>query len=615
MIIPLHVRSEGATQFVATDRDSQPLQVILDCPQGLPAGTDVRLSNSTFHSYTDGWEFDGVRVAGGSGRVVLGHELPRTWTEKTRGGVSPAGGGLVGRPVNEVYLCAVQVTQSLSPGARLIFALRIVPSVHAGIEGALRVSVRAPDAATFDAVGEPIPLRNRPGPPARLDVRNRIAPETNGGVRVVIVATDARLNLAPGYTGTLFVQADGEVGGLPAQLEIEEDDGGRALIEGISLPTDGPARIEVRDAAQEAALDLAARSGPILSPSDAARQHFFGAIHFHTRLSVDGDRAPRDAYAYARDILNLDVVAMTDHAPIGPGWDECLAVNAEFYDPGRFVTIPAWESSNAYGHANLYLRRPDVDAGPWLWNPEVNPSEVDWPDDVILVPHHTNTGQIIARGAHRDAWRQGRYWAKYDWSIPNPRARLVEIVQGRGNFEANALDAEWGIHMGEQNASVQDALAQGWRLGFVAGTDNHEGHPTQRNGEYVGLTCFRAAERTREAIWQAMDRRQTYATSGVPIVCEFFVNDICSGREGTLAPGDPVSFSARLHGTAPIAVVEIISQGRCVWRDQPDAWDVELDGVELPAPTGAWAYYYLRLRQADGHRAWLSPVWLDYAAG
>ena len=67
---------------------------------------------------------------------------------------------------------------------------------------------------------------------------------------------------------------------------------------------------------------------------------------------------------------------MTDHAPIGPGWAECLAVNEEFYEPGRFVTIPAWESSNAYGHANLYLRTPEVDGGTWHWKPELCPSEV-----------------------------------------------------------------------------------------------------------------------------------------------------------------------------------------------------------------------------------------------
>ena len=72
-----------------------------------------------------------------------------------------------------------------------------------------------------------------------------------------------------------------------------------------------------------------------------------------------------------------------------------------------------------------------------------------------------------------------------------------------------------------------------------------------------------------------------------------------------------VGFDPEPYGTAPIEVVDIISGGQCVWQGKPDAWDVELDGVGLPAPEGDSAYYYLRLRQADGHRAWLSPVWLD----
>ena len=33
--------------------------------------------------------------------------------------------------------------------------------------------------------------------------------------------------------------------------------------------------------------------------------------------------------------------------------------------------------------------------------------------------------------------------------------------------------------------------------------------------------------------------------------------------------------------------------------------------MELPPLEGDGAYYYLRLKQRDGHRAWLSPVWLD----
>ena len=129
-------------------------------------------------------------------------------------------------------------------------------------------------------------------------------------------------------------------------------------------------------------------------------------------------------------------------------------------------------------------------------------------------------------------------------------------------------------------------FAQGWRLGFVAGTDNHQGHPTQNPGGYVGMTCFRATELTREAVWQAMDERWTYATSGVPIICDYAVNGVRSGAEGALAEGEKVHFSASLHGTAPIERVEIIANGQCVWQGAPNAWDVEIDGAELPAPDG-----------------------------
>ena len=599
----LIVGHEGQTDLVATDRESKDVRVYVDCPAGLEAGADVRVTISTFHSSSRQWTLEDPFVEGGEGVVVLGHGLARDWTDMTRGGDGPAGGGLVGRPINELYLCTIQVTKALAEGTRLVFSFGVVSAPHAAIAGDLQVRVRRAGCEVFEKVGEPIPLRNKPGPLARLEGRVSASADAQGKRRVVVYATDSNLNPLPDYRGRVELQVDGEVSGLPAAIEIGE--GGRGVVEGIDLQGDGPVRITTRDAEH----GVEAKSGPARSLGE--RQHYFGGIHFHTRLSVDGDREPREAYAYARDHLNLDVVAMTDHAPIGAGWQECLAVNEEFYDPGRFVTIPAWESSNAYGHANLFLRTPDVDGGTWNWKPDLSPSQVTWDKDVVMVPHHPNCGQIVEYGKHREVMGQSFYWSKYHWEFPNERARLVEIVQGRGNFEADALDNYWGIRLGEQGASVQDAFAQGWRLGFVAGTDNHQGYPTHSPGAYVGMTCFRATELTREAVWQAMDERFTYATSGVPIVCDYAVNGVRSGAEGVLPAGEGVHFSAQLHGTAPIETVEIISGGQCVWQHKPNSWDVELDGVELPVPEDDSAYYYLRLRQADEHRAWLSPVWLD----
>ena len=322
---------------------------------------------------------------------------------------------------------------------------------------------------------------------------------------------------------------------------------------------------------------------------------------------------PRQAYAYARDVLNLDVVSMADHAPSGPYWQEAQEVNAEFDNPGRFVTLPAWESSNSYGHANLYLRTADVEGGPWLWDPDCCPSEQAWDPDVVVVPHHTNQGTPMPSGQSRALFRKGQYWGSYDWSHWNERVRLVEMVQTRGAFEADAPDAYWGIRAAGSRASVRDALRIGWRLGFVAGTDNHCGHPTQSNHPpetgsiYVGLTCFRASALTREAIWQAMDQRRTYATSGVPIIADFSVNGVPSGCEGALNGDGAIRFSAELHGTAPIERVEVISGGQSVWQSHPHEWDVEVSDVTLPAPAQGPPYYYLRLRQVDGPQGLAEP--------
>ena len=156
----LEIHYEGQTEFVATEQQVKPLRLFVTCPAGLEAGADVRVSISTFHSYSRKWTLADPFVEGGEGVVMIGHGLALDWTDMTRGGDGPAGGGLVGRPLNELYLCTVQVTKSLSAGARLVFPFGVVPSPHADISGALQVRVRRPEAEVFEKVGDPILLSN-----------------------------------------------------------------------------------------------------------------------------------------------------------------------------------------------------------------------------------------------------------------------------------------------------------------------------------------------------------------------------------------------------------------------------------------------------------------------
>ena len=520
-----------------------------------------------------------------------------------RGGDTPAGGGMAGRQRGPVHLCTATITTALAPGAQLRFSLKglLAPQT---VDGQLRLRIRRQRADAFQLVGKPVVLQNLPGKVSKIELRPA-QPAADGIVHLTAFATDANHNPVPNYKGRLLLDSEGAAD-VPHTIQIT--DNGIASLDLRIAPDELPLRLHARDPRR----NLETTSSPVV----ARKKHgvYFGALHFHTDYSIDGDRKLQDAYAYARDCLNLDVAAVTDHAPLGLDWQETLQHNERFNDPGRFVTLPAWESSNAYGHANVYLRTPQSPAHPGMWQPDTSPSDTRWPKDAIVIPHHpTASDYVHPRDTYWEYQSTERYWGAYDWSAINQRVRLVEIVQARGSAETDFRDTYWGASNQGTGASVRDALAAGHRVGFVGGTDNHLGFPTRGHNDYVGMTAFLAPQLSRDAIWQAMDQRRTYATSGVPIVCHFQLNGHLMGSQCRLKRGSAVHFSAELHGTAPIERIEIISNGITLWHTRPNAWGVELHDVELTAALSQSAYYYLRLRQADGHRAWLSPVWVDVA--
>ena len=119
----LEIHYEGQTEFVATDQQVQALAAICHLSGGLGSWCRCARFDQFVPFLFPQWTLADPFVEGGEGVVVLGHGLARDWTDMTRGGDGPAGGGLVGRPINELYLSTIQVTKSLSAGARLVFPL------------------------------------------------------------------------------------------------------------------------------------------------------------------------------------------------------------------------------------------------------------------------------------------------------------------------------------------------------------------------------------------------------------------------------------------------------------------------------------------------------------
>lgn len=595
----LGVHYRGPVRFDVEREERVPFRLQLRCSETLPAGTEICPVLGGFRAMIEGdWTLQRVSVDGDDGEIEVGHGVPGPFAE-----AEPWERFKVA--ADRIKLCSVTVERTVPRGADIDFEFTGKGPDHTHVDTILAVVASAPERAGYERIGHPVVLGTDPGPPANIEVRSASTPDDSGRVRVTVLVTDSSLNPTP-YAGPISLAAEGAVEGLPDAVRMERAHGGSVAIGGVRVDGDGPARIEARSDRH----GFHARSPAVVPDRRDGWHTLFGALHFHTRFSGDGDGDVSDAYAYARDDLNLDFAGVTDHYPRGD-WEATLDANESFDDPGTFVTMPAWEWNTDRGHLNLYLRSPAVDAGPGHYDPDGYPYEVSWPDSVVLSPHHTNV-----RSAKADDG--SRYWTEYDWSVRNDRIRLVEVVQTRGSFEADEPDDDWGILTGGAGASVRDALAMGHRVGIVGGTDNHSATPTrdhQRPGRYAGLTGVLASAHSRESIWDALDARRTFATSGVPIVCHVRVNGALMGRERPLDTADGVTVSASLYGTAPIERVEVISEGDCVWSTDPDARDVTIEEQAVPEPTGESAYYYLRLRQTDGHVAWSSPVWLDVVDG
>jgi hypothetical protein len=611
----LRLGYDGPSVLTATETTPQSVTVSLQCPDGLPAGTAVGLTVWDFRAARNGEiDLESIAVEGGSPAPTL--EPPETFE------------ALADRDLDHqrFLYCAGQVREPLEPGSAVHFHLSVTPPQTTALDVPLGIHVRPPTAESYEPAAGPIRIPIEAGPVA--DLVARVSPTSpHGDGRLTVTPVDACLNPVREYEGTLVV--DAAEAGLWAGATGADSTGTRAdagdttvhvdagdtsaHVDGLACSAgDDPSRFTVRDRDRE----LASTSNPGFGRTIDGWNHYLGGIHFHSRNSYDGGGALDGAYEHARDRLGLDVAAVTDHRPTGRFADTVEAAERHT-DPGEFVVLPAWEWDTPRGHVNVYLRTQDSDAVPANCDPEYDepgsePYRHEWPADALLAPHHTNVRAKQLDDAGEPRWRE------YDWSVRNDRIRQVEVYQGRGNFESDTADAAWDLRNEDVGASIQDALAMGYRFGFHGGTDNHACRPTQGTpadgtARFVGLTGFLAESLTRESIWEAMNQRRTYATTGVPILPHFSVNGHLLGREGSVDADGEVSFSARLHGTAPIERVEVVSDRETVFASEPMERDVVFGDESLPAPRGETTYYYLRLCQTDGHMAWVSPVWIDPA--
>lgn len=171
---------------------------------------------------------------------------------------------------------------------------------------------------------------------------------------------------------------------------------------------------------------------------------------------------------------------------------------------------------------------------------------------VLAFPHH-----IGYRRGHR-----GINWDVFaDDVFP-----LVEIASMHGCSESDEGSKPFLHTMGpsDHKSTMRYGLAQGHRFGVIASTDHHSAHP----GSYGhGLAGVWSTDRSREAIWEALLARRTWAMTGDRIDLQFSINGVAMG--GNIAPGGENNVDIAVEAGSPIDCVDVIRDGAVIRRFSP----------------------------------------------
>ena len=469
-----------------------------------------------------------------------------------------------------------------------------------------------------------------------------------------VVVLDKFGNLATGFQGNISFESTDKNASMPDPYTFTEDDGGRHIFKNLKYSSPGFQKITPKSSG---GLKTSVHYSYV-SETEAGYKRYFGDTHFHTgigtrnrgffgvepgmnnqenadvnmlsledfqKLNSGGDHrgnftTSREAYNYARDVTRLDFASSSEHDVIlfdQEAWDLSQDITDDFYQAGKFTTFYAYEwTPGIMHHIILYKERglavfdrrahPDL---PSLW------TAFDLQEKPVLcIPHVTWNFQDHTIWDH----------------INNTYRRLGEIYSlWNGRYLIQPGDEPQRFELGKDNKwSYQHAWHEGHKIGVIGSTDNHLAQPgsnnytiyTQHTG---GLAVALSEKNNREQLWDALESRRTYATTGTRIYIEFTVNGSHMGSEITSMNAPEIS--AKVGGTNKLETIEVVKYEdgvySTVYRGSPDAETTEFSIEDKDFKSDC--FYYLRVSQVSevpgrlwtfptNEMAWSSPVWVEF---
>ena len=478
-------------------------------------------------------------------------------------------------------------------------------------------------------------LRVVNAPPSKLLVHIPSQTALNQPSDLQITVVDRYGNHVEGYAGRfqVFIEGQGQV--TTDFVLTPEDVGSKRFIGSVVFAKPGVHRVHVTSVS-EADAPLVGISNPTdcrpdprstpatqpvsptnaqspnhlvtLSPcpsSPADDYHLLWAdLHGHT-WCADATHSPDFYFRYGRTVGFLDVCALTEHDTISQAlWRELVTTADRFNEPHHYTTFLGYEWTGDLAQSLNVLFK----AGAGNYYPAYDATSHHYADFVALL---ARDGEALLM--RHDLPGLGQRWPRVDPS--RQMERLVQIYSPMLASEAPGLPYTRGVI--DAGSSVQAALADGFRFGFLGSSDTHASMPGRRHSltkgtpgygsRPYGLTGIYARENTREAVFEALYNRRCYAATD-RILLDFRLNGHWMGEEITL--DGPRHIAARVVGTAPLAYVAVLKNNQIIHQTGASESEISFtitDETKL-APGD---FYYLRVVQNNGDLAWSSPIWVD----
>jgi hypothetical protein len=285
----------------------------------------------------------------------------------------------------------------------------------------------------------------------------------------------------------------------------------------------------------------------------------WGDFHTHLVDFDNGDAILRDArenidfcavlcYPFVWEWKNgIRVESVRNRPEFAPWWERLRTLARAHHEPGRFVTLLGFEwpgNRTHYGDHNVIYFDDD---GPLddAWTLEELYANLR-KTRAFAIPHHTGYFPH----------RRGKDWDVLDEAL----SPVMEVFSIHGSSEGcntpRPMESNSSMGPRASGGTFHDALARGHRIGIIASND-YEGLPGRWG---IGRAAVWADDCTREAIWDAVMARRTYAVTGDRIELDFRINGQPMGS--VIQADGTVDAEVSVVGAHAIDRIELLHNGR-----------------------------------------------------